>query len=86
MVYRPGFAGGVTLVAGIAIAVRMAALVVEVCARDLVLASLPLPASTGLPLSSVVRWVVAALGVGLLAGLLPAFRAARASVVRALRG
>lgn len=69
-----------------AIAIPLAAIAVELFARQLVLESLPLPSSTGLPLSSALRGIIAALAVGLLAGLLPAFRAARASVVQALRG
>lgn len=69
-----------------AIAVPLAAIAVELFARQLVLESLPLPSSTTLPLRSALRGVIAALAVGLIAGLLPAFRAARASVVQALRG
>lgn len=69
-----------------AIAIPLAAIAVELFARQLVLETLPLPSSTGLPLSSALRGIIAALAVGLLAGLLPAFRAARASVVQALRG
>lgn len=68
-----------------AIAIPFEAIAVELFARQLVLASLPLPSSTGLPLSSAARGLIAALVVGLIAGLLPAFRAARASVVQALR-
>lgn len=69
-----------------AIAIPLSAIAVELFARQLVLASLPLPSSTGLPVSSALRGLIAALVVGLVAGLLPAFRAARASVVQALRG
>lgn len=69
-----------------AIAIPVSAIAIEIFARQLVLSSLPLPSSVGLPLSSVVRGLVGALVVGLIAGLLPAFRAARASVVQALRG
>lgn len=68
-----------------AIAIPLAAIAVELFARRLVLASLPLPASTDLPLDSALRGLVAAITVGLLAGLLPAFRAVRVSVVQALR-
>lgn len=68
------------------VAIPLAAIAVELFARELVLESLPLPDSTALPLSSAVRGITAALVVGLLAALLPAFRAARASVVQALRG
>lgn len=68
-----------------AIAIPLAAVAVELFARQLVLSTLPLPASTALPVSSAVRGLLAALAVGLLAGLLPAIRAARASVVQALR-
>lgn len=67
------------------IAIPLAAVAVGLFARELVLASLPLPSSTGLPLSSAGRGLLAALAVGLLAGLLPALRAARASVVQSLR-
>lgn len=68
------------------IAIPLAALTIELFARQLVLASLPLPASTALPLRSAMLGLISALLVGLLAGLLPAIRAARASVVQALRG
>lgn len=68
------------------IAIPIAAVLIELFARQLVLGSLPLPANTGMPLSSAVLGVIAALLVGLLAGLLPAIRAAKASVVQALRG
>lgn len=68
-----------------AIAIPLAAVAVELFARRLVLASMPLPSSTGLPLSSAARGLIAALAVGLLAGLLPAVRAVRVSVVQALR-
>lgn len=68
------------------IAIPLAALTVELFARQLVLGSLPLPANTGMPVSSAVTGLAAALVVGLIAGLLPATRAARASVVQALRG
>ncbi len=68
------------------IAIPFAGLIVQVFARQLVLGSLPLPDSTSLPLVSALRGLIAALCVGLLAALLPAFRAAKASVVQALRG
>lgn len=68
------------------IAIPLAAITVELFARQLVLGSLPLPANTSMPVSSAVTGSVAALIVGLIAGLLPATRAARASVVQALRG
>lgn len=67
------------------VALPLAALIVALFARQLVLSELPLPSSTALPLSSAVRGVLLALATGLLAGLLPAIRAARASVVQALR-
>lgn len=67
------------------VAIPAAALVIDLAARRLVLASLPLPSSTDLPLSSAVRGLIAALSVGLIASLLPAARAARTSVVQALR-
>lgn len=69
-----------------ALAVPLAAILLEIYARDLVLAELPLPASTALPLISAALGVAGALLVGLVAGLLPAASAARASVVQALRG
>lgn len=69
-----------------AIAIPAAAIAVDVFARQLVLESLPLPRSTALPLQSAALGLFAALAVGLLAGLLPAMRAARASVVESLRG
>ncbi len=58
----------------------------ELYARDLVLDRLPLPASTALPVSSAALGLAGALLVGLVAGLIPAFSAARASVVQALKG
>lgn len=70
---------------GAVIAIPMAALAVTLFARDLVLRDLPLPESTALPVESAVRGLIAALLVGLIAGLLPALRAARLSVVQALR-
>jgi putative ABC transport system permease protein len=74
----------VLLAAGIAI--PLAAVLVEVFARDMVLSSLPLPPSTALPLSSALQGLASALVVGLVAGLFPAVNAARVSVVQALRG
>lgn len=68
------------------IAIPLAAVLIELFARQLVLGSLPLPADTGMPVSSAAKGLVAALVVGVLAGMLPAIRAARASVVQALRG
>ena len=67
------------------IAIPLSAIVIDLFTRRLVLASLPLPASTDLPVSSAVRGLIAAIAVGLLAGVLPAARAARTSVVQALR-
>jgi ABC-type lipoprotein release transport system permease subunit len=69
-----------------AIAIFIAAIALELYARDLVLDRLPLPASTALPLSSAALGLAGALLVGLVAGLIPAFSAARASVVQALKG
>jgi putative ABC transport system permease protein len=69
-----------------AVAIPLAALLLEIYARDLVLESLPLPPSTALPLSSVMVGLAGAQIVGLIAGLVPAITAARASVVQALRG
>lgn len=68
------------------IAIPLAALLLEIYARDLVLETLPLPPSTALPLSSALLGLAGALIVGLVAGLIPAITAARASVVQALRG
>lgn len=68
------------------IAIPLAAITVGLFARQLVLGSLPLPTDTGMPISSAVTGLAAALVVGLIAGFLPATRAARASVVQALRG
>lgn len=68
------------------IAIFIAAIALELYARDLVLESLPLPASTALPVSSAVQGLVGALLVGMIAGLIPAFSAARSSVVQALKG
>ncbi len=69
-----------------AIAIPLAALLLEIYARDLVLETLPLPPSTALPLQSALLGLAGALLVGLVAGLIPAITAARASVVQALRG
>ncbi len=69
-----------------AIAIFIAAIALEVFARDLVLDRLPLPSSTALPLSSAALGLAGALLVGLIAGLLPAFSAARVSVIQALKG
>ncbi len=74
----------VLMAAGIAI--PLAAVLVELFAREMVLESLPLPPSTALPLSSALQGLAGALVVGLMAGLLPAINAARVSVVQALRG
>lgn len=68
------------------IAIPLATILVELFARQLVLPSLPLPASTSLPIRSAILGLASALAVGLVAGLMPAIRAARASVVQALRG
>lgn len=69
-----------------AIAIFLAAILLERYARDLVLETLPLPSSTALPVSSALLGLTGALVVGLVAGLVPAFSAARASVVQALKG
>ncbi|MER3438618.1 MAG: hypothetical protein C4346_14100, partial [Chloroflexota bacterium] len=58
------------------LALPLAALIVTLFARQLVLSELPLPASTALPISSAVRGVILALATGLVAGFLPAIRAA----------
>jgi hypothetical protein len=63
----------------------IAAILLELYARDLVLDRLPLPASTALPAESAMLGLSGALVVGLVAGLIPAVSAARASVVQALR-
>ena len=63
----------------------LAALLLELYARHLVLDRLPLPASTALPMESAMLGLAGALVVGLIAGLIPAVTAARASVVQALR-
>ena len=68
-----------------AAAISISYVALQFLARQLVLDRLPLPDSLGLPLRSVVIGVVAAVGVALLAGMLPAIRAAQVSVVRALR-
>lgn len=68
------------------IAIPLAALLLEIYARDLVLETLPLPPSTALPAESALLGLAGALLVGLVAGLIPAITAARASVVQALRG
>jgi len=68
-----------------AVAVPLAAILLEWLARDLVLDQLPLPAHTGLPPASAALGVAGALAGGVLAGLIPAVSAARSSVVQALR-
>ncbi len=70
----------------IAIAVPLAAVLVQISARQLVLSSLPMPPSTTLPLQAASIGIMGALAVGLVAGFLPALRAARTSVVEALQG
>lgn len=70
----------------IAIALPMAAALVHFTARSLVLSTLPMPASTTLPAQAALIGVVGALVVGLVAGMLPAYRAARTSVIEALHG
>ncbi len=69
-----------------AIAVPLAAILLEIYARDLVLDTLPLPANITLPLGSVGAGVGSALLVGLVASLIPATTAARANVIQVLRG
>lgn len=69
----------------IVIAVPFSALLVQLTARRLVLASLPMPASTLLPVQAALIGVIGALVVGLIAGLLPALRASRTSVIDALQ-
>ncbi|MGC4190330.1 MAG: ABC transporter permease [Thermomicrobiales bacterium] len=69
-----------------AIAIPIAAISVQVFARKLVLASLPMPPATSLPISSAMLGLVSAMIVGLFASLIPATHAARSSVIHALRG
>lgn len=73
-----------SLVAAV-IAVPIAALIVLAIPRQLVVAELPLPSVTLLPLSSILLGVGAAVVVGSISGVLPAVRAARLSVIRAVR-
>ncbi len=68
------------------VAVPLAAILLELYARDLVLDTLPLPSNITLPLGSVGVGVGSALLVGLIASLLPATTAARANVIQVLRG
>ena len=68
-----------------AIAITAAAIVVGLFARQLVIDRLPLPSSSIPPVDSAIRGVLAAVGVALVAGFFPAIRAARTSVVQALR-
>ncbi|MGC4192991.1 MAG: ABC transporter permease [Thermomicrobiales bacterium] len=68
------------------VAIPLAAILLDVFARDLVLSTLPIPPSTTLPMQSALLGLAGALVVGLVAGLLPAIQAARSSVVQALRG
>lgn len=69
-----------------AIAVPLAAILLEIYARDLVLETLPLPSNITLPPASIGVGVGSALLVGLVASLIPATTAARASVIQVLRG
>lgn len=69
-----------------AVAIPLAAILLELFARDLVLSTLPMPQSTTLPVQSALLGLAGALTVGLIAGLIPAVQAARSSVVQALRG
>lgn len=69
-----------------AIAIPLAAIAVELFTRQLVLGALPLPSSRSLPVASALQGLGGALLVGLIAGLIPAIKAARTSVVQALRG
>lgn len=64
------------------VAIPLATLLLQIYARDLVLRTLPLPPSTALPLQSLAGKLLGAL----VAGLIPALTAARASVVQASRG
>ncbi len=73
------------LVIAAAIAIPLAAILLQRFARSLVLDTLPLPPSTSLPPGAVVQGLVGALAVGLVAGLIPAVNAARTSVVQAIR-
>ena len=68
-----------------ALAVVMSAIIIRLIARRLVLSELPLPSPVNLPLESAARGLTAAAAIGLIASMLPAFRAARASIVQALR-
>ncbi len=68
------------------IAVPLAAILLQLYARDLVLETLPLPANITVPPGSVGVGVGSALLVGLVASLIPATTAARANVIAVLRG
>lgn len=68
------------------VAIPIAAILVRLFARQLVLSSLPLPTSVTLPIDSVVLGLLGAVVVGLLAGILPAIRASRITVAAALGG
>lgn len=69
-----------------AVAIPLAALLIQLFSRRMVLAELPLPPTISLPISSALIGLSSALLVGLLASLIPAANAARLSVVEALRG
>ncbi len=68
------------------VAIPLAALVVYLLPGQLVVSGVPSPPDAVLPLSSAVRGIAAATVVGLLAGVVPAARAARLSVITAIRG
>lgn len=76
----------IEVLAAAIVAIPLAAILIRLFARELVLDTLPLPASTLLPLSSALLGLTGALVVGLLAALIPAVRASRTSVVVALHG
>ncbi|MCO5215270.1 MAG: ABC transporter permease [Thermomicrobiales bacterium] len=67
------------------VALVLAAVIVVTFGERLILVDVALTSQPSLPFASAVRGVMSALAVGLLASLLPAFRAARYSVAQVIR-
>jgi hypothetical protein len=65
--------------------IALSFIVAQFAVRQLVLSQLPAPSAVDLPSASVARGVGAAILVGVIASLIPAYRAARLSVSQAMR-
>lgn len=75
----------INVTAALLLAIPLAGGIVIAFSRQLVLASLPVPQGVIVPAGAVVIGAVSALVIGVLAGLVPAARAARMSVIDAIR-